>query len=242
MIFNPYQLPTISTEAADAASRLTYAVPLLQDNTVLVALMLTLLALDVLTWAPKGVMRQLLGWITDTRSDRAFEESVVTYPWTRLALVLQLFLCTGLIIYCVSEPDASFHLCHPSLPSMMRLGVCMMPLVAWVALQIGLLDWSCYIFDMGNKLTNANHAFLSSYLLVAPLITLLFIGHVAGVFSPTMTLNLLAALFILSQAIFIFTGIKIFYQQIWSILPIFVYLCALEIAPLLVLWVKFVSK
>ena len=104
-----------------------------------------------------------------------------------------------------------------------------------------LFNWFCYLYGMREKRTIMNRSYQATFIVLAPFAMLLFIGLLAGWISSQSALVLLIALFILSQFSYIFSGIKIFYDGFGSLFFIIVYLCTLEIAPLLVFWAKFNS-
>lgn len=239
MIFNPYQLNTLDGNLATQATHLTWATPQLQDNAAVVALVLLFIAADVLAWCPKGVMRYQLRWITDTRNARTFEASVVMYPWLKLVLAAQLFICFGLALYCCIDSAPGIHLSSLGTEDLKQIGRCIGALLGWYVLQKTFVNWLCYLFGQNEKRTIINRSHLAIFLLLAPFATLALVGIMAGLFSTGTALNLLAALFILSQISFISNGIKIFYDDFGSFCLIFAYLCALEIAPLLMLWTYF---
>lgn len=239
MIFNPYQPNALDGNIAAQATQLTCATPLLQDNAVVVALVLAFIAADVLAWCPKGVMRDQLRWITNTRNARTFETSVVMYPWLKLVVAVQLFICFGLTLYCSIDNAPGDHLLNLGSADMRLLGHCFGALLGWYILQTTLVNWLCYLFGQNEKRTIINRSHLAIYLLIAPFATLVLAGVLAGLFTTGTALNLLATLFILSQISFISNGFKIFYDGFGSFCLIFAYLCALEIAPLLMLWTTF---
>lgn len=238
MIFNPYQLVPLTDETVTTASQLQLAIPQLQNNTLVVLLALIFIAADVLAWCPKGVMRHQLKWLTDTRNARTFESTVVIFPWLKPVLIIQLFLSFGLALFCITDAAPSTHLLHPDATVMTTLVHCIAALLGWYLFQLGLINWTCYLFGVREKRTIMNRSYQASFAVIAPLATLCLVGLIAGLISSETTLNLLAALFILSQIGFIFNGFKIFYDGIGSVCLIFAYLCALEIAPLLVIWGK----
>lgn len=241
MIFNPYQLTPLTDGTATAASQLHWAMPLLQDNELVVALLMLFIAADVMAWCHKGVMPHQMKWITDTRNARTFESTVVIYPWLKAVLLVQLFLSFGLALYCIYDDAPGLHLQQMQSTSMWRFVACMGALLGWFLLQLGLIRWLCYIFDVREKRTIMLRSYLASFVVIAPLATLCLVCLIAGLTSQATALNLLGVLFIISQISFIYNGFKIFCDGFGSICLIFAYLCALEIAPLLVLWAKFAT-
>lgn len=242
MIFNPYELTHLQTETATAASLLSWSEPQIQDNAVVVGLLLCFIAADVLAWCPKGVMRHQLQWIVDTRNARTFESVVVNFPWLKSVLILQAFFSFGLALFSITDSAAGTHLLHPDGVSLTHLGLCASALMGWFMLQWALVSWVSYLFGLKEKSTIMTRSYQASFVVLAPFATICLVALISGLTSAEMTLNLLAALFILSQITFIFNGFKIFYEGFGSLCLIFVYLCALEFAPLYIIWAKIVTE
>lgn len=238
MIFNPYDIHFISNETAQAASYLSWAKPLLQDNRVLVGLILVFLLVNLLSIRVKGVMRYQLSWLTDTRSARTFESTAVIYPWIKPLLIIQVFFFFGLTLYCIIDPSPAQNLLHPNLNMWKNLGCCIAVLLGWFLFQTSLVNWFCYLFGIKEKRSIMNRTHNATFAVLAPVSMFMFIAFMAGWISSGTTIILLASLFILSQLSFIFNGIKIFYEGFGSLLLLIVYLCTLEIAPLWVIWAK----
>lgn len=242
MIFNPYDIHLVQG-GASTASGLPWAMPQLQDNVLLVVLILGFVVLDVLACRDKSVLRHQLSWVTDTRNARTFESVLVVYPWIKPLLLVQMFLFAGLTIFCLIDEAPAAHLrqlfTQPGVLARLALSIAL-PL-AWFLLQSMLFNWFCYLYGMREKRTIMNRSYQATFIVLAPFAMLLFIGLLAGWISSQSALVLLIALFILSQFSYIFSGIKIFYDGFGSLFFIIVYLCTLEIAPLLVFWAKFNS-
>ena len=240
MIFNPYDIHFVEGSAS-AASSLSWAQLRLEDNAVLVVLILLFLSIDILACRDKSVMRHQLAWITDTRNARTFESVVVIYPWLKPLMLLQMFLFFGLTLFCLTDPAPAEHLFSVTPPTLAQVCLCVSLLPIWYVLQGGLFNWFCYLLDIKEKRTIMNRSYQAAFVVLAPLAMLLFIGLIAGWIPSQIALVLLFAVFILSQFSFIFSGIKIFYDGFSSLFLIIVYLCTLEIAPLVVIWTKFSS-
>lgn len=236
MIFNPYDLHFITSETAKAASYLTWAKPLLQDNVVLVSLVLGFLVIDLLSVCHRGVMRYQFSWLTDTRSARTFESTAVNYPWIKPMLLIQVFLFFGLSVFCLLEPEPAQSLLSPGLNGWSHLLLCIGTLLGWFLLQHTLVNWFCYLFGMREKRIIMNRSHKAIFAVLAPFSLAVFVALMAGLITIQTTVILLAALFILSQIGFVFNGIKIFYEGLGSFCLIIVYLCTLEIAPLWLIW------
>lgn len=238
MIFNPYELPDIASSIT-TAFELPWAQPLLADSKLMIGLVLAFLMADVLACCPKGVMRHQLLWLTDTRNARTFESSVVILPWLKPVMLLQCFLFFGLTAFCLIAPDAYAALSHPTLQDTLPVLLpVMLSLSAWYLLQRWLIGWLCYLFRLSQKNTILNRTYDAAFVLLAPLVTICYVALTAGLISSDWAFKLLAALFISSQISFIFNGIKIFYDGFYSLLLIIVYLCTLEIAPILMIWAR----
>ena len=241
MIFNPYDIHFVQGGAS--ASGLPWAMPQLQDNVLLVVVILGFIVVDVLACRDKGVLRHQLSWVTDTRNARTFESVLVVYPWLKPLLLVQMFLFAGLTIFCLFDEAPAAHLrqlvSQPRVLDHLALAIAI-PLM-WFLLQWLLFNWFCYLYGMREKRTIMNRSYQAAFIVLAPFAMLLFIGLVAGWISTQMALVLLIALFIFSQFSYILSGIKIFYDGFGSLCFIIVYLCTLEIAPLLVIWAKFTS-
>lgn len=72
---------------------------------------------------------------------------------------------------------------------------------------------------------------LLGFLLIIPALVALFYHQAAEPMLITA-----ASLYLLARVIFIIKGFRIFYQKIWSLLYFILYLCTLEIVPLIVLY------
>lgn len=227
--------------AVPAASELPWAVPQLQNNSVMVILIIVFSVVDVLACHPKGMLMHQLAWLGDTRNARTFEASAVVYPWLRPMLLIQLYLFTGLSLFCVIDNAPAVHLQAPTAETWLLLLYCQLAPIVMFLVQYGSYNWFCYLFRSKFQQIIMNRTYMASLVLLSPLATLIFIGTMAGAFSGETTLILLAVLFILSQILFIFNGIRIFFNGFGSFLIIIVYLCTLEIAPLWVLWIRFTT-
>jgi len=240
MIFNPYDIH-LTAGTALPAEALPWAVPQFGEGALLMLLCLGFIAMDVLAFRDKSVMRHQLAWITDTRNARTFESVVVIYPWLKPLLLAQTFLFFGLTLYCLTDSMPAEHLRHITPAVAGRVCLCILLLPGWYLVQRVLFNWFCYLFGMTEKRTIMNRSYQAAFVVLAPPTLLLFIGLTAGWIPTAMALVLLFGVFILSQFSYIFSGFKIFYDGIGSLCLIIAYLCTLEIAPLMVIWAKFTT-
>ncbi len=237
MIFNPFDIHTLQ-QAIQQAAPTPWATPLMQDNIYLVLLILLFVLVDLLACHPKGVLLHQLAWLGDTRNARTFESTAVIYPWLRPMLQLQFFVFMGLCILSIADPQMARHLATPDAASLRLSAICMTLPVAWYALQGLLVRWFCYLLCLTDQQAIMHRIDRAIQSILAPASTLIFIGVLAGSFTAQTTSILLAALFILSQIVFVFCGFKIFCTNFYSFCLIIVYLCTLQIAPLLVIFTK----
>ena len=235
MIFNPYDIDVIMRQPDTGCYGLQLSPALLINNSVVVTVVLLCLLMDVLAWRQKGVMWNQLAWIVDTRSARTLEITTVYYPWFKPLLLAQYFVFFGLSAFCLYDADAATHLSHPDVALWKSLLTCVGLVLGWYLLQQGLFNWFCYLFGYKMKKFIINCTYKATFILLSPVATLCFVGICADWMPDFTAVILLASLFILSQFLFIFNGFKIFYEGFGSACIIILYLCTLEIAPLLVI-------
>lgn len=222
----------------NSISDLPWSLPQLQNNSVIVILIIAFAAINLLACHPKGMLIHQLSWLGDTRNARTFEGSSIVYPWLKPVLIIQLFLFTCLSVYCVTDSAPALHLENPDMDTWIHLAQCLLAPVCLVLLQFVSYNWFCYLFNTKFQQIIMNRTYTASLIILSPFPVLIFIGTMSGSFSEETTIILLAALFILSQTLFIFNGIKIFLRGIDSFLIIIAYLCTLEIAPLWIIWAR----
>ena len=240
MIFNPFDIQTLQ-EAIHQGIPTPWATPLMQDNIFLVLLVLLFVMADLLACHPKGVMLHQLAWLGDTRNARTFDSTAVIYPWLRPILQAQFLIFLGLSVLSIADPQMARHFASPDVSSLPLLAFCLALPLVWYVLQGLLVRWFCYLLCLNDQQIIMHRIERAIQAVLAPCSTLIFIGVLAGSFSEQTTSFLLAALFILSQIAFIFFGFKIFCTNFYSFCLIIVYLCTLEIAPLLVIYTNIVG-
>lgn len=238
MIINPTYIIQSPVLAIQSGNDLPWALPQLQNNAFLVSLIIAFAAINLLACHPKGMLMQQLAWLGDTRNARTFEASTIVYPWLKPVLIVQLFLFSCLSVYCITDASPALHLEKPDMETWMHLGLCLLIPVVIILLQFISYNWFCYLFNTKFQQIIMNRTYMASLIVLSPFATLIFIGTMSGSFSDETTVILLAALFILSQILFIFNGIKIFLRGLGSFLIIIAYLCTLEIAPLWIIWAR----
>lgn len=190
--------------------------------------------LTIFSFGPQGLLRRQTHLIFDTRNSRTFEEVSTITAIMRPLLMLQSFLFGGMCLLTVTEIDPLLGLF--SQPSAWIS--CMLFSFGWFLLQLLMLRWTNYLFRLGENISILTRILSAIYLLSGPLFLLLYLLYATGCIDVLMMQFLTITLFICTQIIFIFNGIKIFLTGFGSLCFIILYLCTLEMAPLYVLYQK----
>lgn len=149
-------------------------------------------------------------------------------------------LMSMILLVCFSEASLLFSLAYTrgftllpiSLTIVSMLGVT----VAYYALQVLAYYTVGYTFTDTQSASqwlrgfNASQAFLGIALVIPALVTLFYPG------TSTMMFTVGAILYVAARIVFICKGFKIFYHNLFSLIYFILYLCALEIAPLVVFY------
>ncbi|MBQ0057019.1 MAG: DUF4271 domain-containing protein [Bacteroidales bacterium] len=214
---------------------------MLSFTTYILIIALLGLVCNILTWMPQGIMREQLLCLGNTKNERSFDGGEGRFSISRMLMLVQWFVFAGILIYLYAENDAAARLASPDLDTVVRLtGYMMMP-VAWFVAQWMLFRWWGYIFNLGRRIVILERIYKAVYVLAGPLAFLAFVMQVTGWIDPWHGIILLSLIFICAQIVFIFSGFKIFYDGILSLFIIILYLCALKIAPLLVIWHQMIN-
>ena len=169
------------------------------------------------------------------RRENLFEDHTVNETSILAALIANTCIVEGFIIY------MAVRLLCPSLTPLLQAGVfthiavyCSLMALYYVA-QWLVYKVMGYTFSdsMGTKLWldgfKSSQALLG--LLLLPVLFLLMLYPSSG----KLLLTVAGALYLLARLIFIFKGFRIFYSNLSSILYFILYLCAVEIVPLVIL-------
>ena len=169
------------------------------------------------------------------RRDNLFEDHTVNETSILAALIANTCIVEGFLIY------LALLLLRPALAPVLQSSV-FPHIAAYCGLAVGfyLVQWLVYKVlgytfsdHLGTKLWldgfKASQAFLG--LLLLPVLVLLMLYPSSG----KLLLTVAAALYLLARFIFIIKGFRIFYGNLSSILYFLLYLCAVEIVPLVIL-------
>lgn len=207
----------------------------------LVILTLICLLGNILCWRSKGVMREQLLSIQNTRTERSFGIDDGHFSFGRMLLLCQWFVFFGLQLFLYIDNQSPVYLAHLQFDKLLPLLWCSLLSVAWYFMQWFFFHWWGYIFNQGGRIQILGRIYKSVYMLLGTLSMFSFLLQMAGWIDARTGMILLLLFFICAQIIFIFSGIKIFYNGLYSLLLIILYLCALKIAPILVLWQKLID-
>lgn len=208
----------------------------LSTNTVLELLVLTFMLVNVIVFLAPGLMKEQLSQVIETRNVRTFDQLHSKYYLLRALLMLQFFLFVGLHIFLMLSAEPAAQLQQPDGSVWRVLVKCVAFPVGWFVAQQLLFNWWSLLFTTGDRVKIMNRVYLSIHIVVAPLILLTFLLEMIGLVEVQTATYLLSLSFIMIQIMFIYSGIKIFLGG-WSTLCfLFLYLCTLEIAPLVMIY------
>lgn len=213
----------------------------LASNIVLILFILAYAIINILAWSKNGILVQEFASLKDTHNERTFSLGEPDFNKIKPFLVIQyyLFFAFSLYVAVVSDPAESLKgLMSFSQDVYLMLAICIAFPLAWYFLQYFFFHWICFIFGGDSRIVILDRIYQATHMLAGPIVMVLFSLVVIGNLSAFWTTILLTGTFILTQLIFIFSGFKVFFNSFSSLCLIIVYLCALEIAPLAVLYVK----
>ncbi|MCM1452801.1 MAG: DUF4271 domain-containing protein [Clostridium sp.] len=175
--------------------------------------------------------------------ENAFDESTGNERGAIALMTLQCCVCIGLLLYCaISSLGPQLGLCEAPLPenAFEDTGRLMALAAGYILAQTGIYWLLGYTFTTPDGRKLLMQGFTSSQCLLG---FALIIPALVGIFYPAMAMAMAfvgAGLYILARIVFISKGFRIFYQNFGSLLYFILYLCSLEIAPVLfILWVAF---
>lgn len=208
----------------------------LSTNVVLVLLVLAYMLVNAIAFLAPGLMKGQLSQVYKTRSTRIFVQTESKYYKLRALLLLQFFLFFGLHIFLMFSTDSAEQLEHPSFEEWHVLLKCFCAPLAWFLLQQLFFNWWGALFASRGRISIMNQVYMSIHIVVSPMTMISFLLEMIGIIDVETATFLLSLTFILMQILFIFSGIKIFWGGWSTLLFIFLYLCTLEIAPLVMIY------
>lgn len=211
------------------------------NNILLIIIVLLFAVINILAWSRNGIFIQEWALLKDTHNERTFSLGEPLFKQIKPLVIGQYYLFFGLCLFTIIFPDsekALQELCEFNRDVLLNILICIAIPFVWFLLQFFFFRWVCYIFGGDSRIVILQRIYNAAHMLAGPLTMVLFLAIMIVQIPPILSAILLTAIFIITQIIFIFSGIKIFLDGFGSLCVIFVYLCALEIAPLLIIYSK----
>lgn len=200
-----------------------------------VALALIILILCTFNHIGKMTGEMVRNLIDVRERENVFDEASATDTRTHIFLLLQLFVSESLLLYSYFSVPGQYS-DYPELN--ITLGLLLAVTAAYYVFQLAAYSLIGFVFagieatGLWLKGFNASLGLLSMALLIPSM---------ASVFYPEYTLvmvTIAAICFIISKICFIIKGIRIFYHNFFSWLYFILYLCAVEIIPLILVYAE----
>lgn len=180
------------------------------------------------TTALKSFPRDLL---SVRRRDNLFEEHTMNETRLQFSMITVLCLTESILVYSATAAAGMALRCSAFTALLIFLGVA----AVYYLVQLAAYATAGYVF--ADKVTsrlwlkgfNASQS-LVGFLLVIPALTV--------VFNPSLTATMVIfslIFYLFGRLIFIYKGFRLFYDKIGSLVYFILYLCTLEVAPLLVM-------
>lgn len=169
-------------------------------------------------------------WHVRSGRDNVFDEHPAGDARVLLLLIVQAIATVGVLLsvaVCRLSPDAGIPFTTRAVAVVTALSA------AWYLAQVVAYNLVGYTFTTPARHRDWLRGFNASQALMG---VLLVVPAVLAVFYPTVTREALSVglfVFILARLVFIFKGIRIFYDRIGSLLYFILYLCTLEVIPLI---------
>ena len=176
----------------------------------------------------KNISEDLVGV---RRRANVFDDHTANELRASLILIIQLCVCQALLLYLYFSPHfASFDIINEKLMkiTLLTAGLYVFQLVAYLVVGTVFADkTSCRLWVRGYNMS----ASISGILLIIPTFIAVFYPSMANV----MIITALVVFFVV-KFLFLIKGIRIFYDKFYSLLYFILYLCTLEIIPLIVVY------
>lgn len=171
-----------------------------------------------------------------TRANVFDERNTMRETRVLISLILMGCVCEGILVY------SALSVGHVMPPVFRSIGIFSLVAVAYYLWQLVVYRIVGYVFSGKNGAThwikgfNASQCLLALPLLIPALVTLFYPGLI-GTMIPVA-----AILYLSARLIFVFKGFRIFYTNSFTLVYFILYLCALEIIPLIILYQIFQSN
>jgi len=216
--------------------------PHIADNEIIIALIFIFAIVDIVAWRKNGVLMNEFQKLSELSQPRSFKKNSGGIRVTKFFLYTQYCLFFGLSLFLLVEtnPAESLRGLYEMNNDVIQLiGLCALAPLFWFLFHLAMFHWFDYIVGGQEKLAIIDRVYFAHHLLSSPLIMLLFIFFILANISTFNVAILLCAYFIITQILLIYSIFSVFSTNKSSTLYILLYLCALEIAPLAVIYAKF---
>jgi hypothetical protein len=176
--------------------------------------------------------------LSTRRRANVFNDSTVNETRVLVVMLFQLWVGDGLLAYAANVScGAEFHDIFRTVAAYTAVAA------AFYLAQLGIYRFVGYLFTdkvgavQWVKGYNSSQAFLGAALLIPALVTLFYPGLTKAMVAVA------AALYVVARVVFIAKGFRIFYHKIASLLYFILYLCALELIPIIagIVFCRFIS-
>lgn len=165
--------------------------------------------------------------------DNVFDDHTAADSRVLLLLLMQCIVCVGILV-CAGV--CRIDLCAPALMTGRAVGFVIALCAVWYLLQLAAYSAVGYVFAPGSPRREWLRGFNASQGLLG---LALVLPAVAAVFYPPFTAEAVvvaAALYVIARVAFIIKGFRIFYNGFGSLLYFILYLCTLEIIPVICIY------
>ena len=213
----------------------------ISDNEILTALIFVFVLIDILTFKKDGFLRHEIEKLKELRQVRTFNKNKKGFKTFRTLLFFQYYIFFGLCLYLAIDPNPAVALkglydIHSNI--YLVLALCISAPFIWFLIHLFLFHWFGYIFGGNHKMAIIDRIYFAYHIIASPMLLAMFIFFVVADIPSIIVAILLCAFFIIIQILLIYSVFAIFSNNKSSFYIILLYLCALEIAPLAIIYAK----
>ena len=215
--------------------------PQLANNEILVSVIFFFALISLIAWRRNGELAKEFSKLKEVKQVRTFNKTTKSSAIVKGLLFLQYYIFFGLSLYLIfeTEPAKAMQGLYEFDPDLLAvLALCIAVPCVWFLVHLILLHWFDYIFGTHNRLAIVDRIYLGYHLLYSPIIYVMFVVFVIADLPHVIIAILLFVFFIITQILLVYSIFRIFSNNKGSIYVILLYLCALEIAPLAVIYAK----
>ena len=215
--------------------------PQLANNEILVSVIFFFALISLIAWRRNGELAKEFSKLREVKQVRTFNKTTKSSAIVKGFLFLQYYIFFGLSLYLIfeTEPAKTLQGLYEFDSDLLTvIALCVAVPCVWFLVHLILLHWFDYIFGTHNRLAIVDRIYLGYHLLYSPIIYVMFVMFVIADLPHVIIAILLFVFFIITQILLVYSIFRIFSNNKGSIYVILLYLCALEIAPLAVIYAK----